>query len=92
MQNNQSTTQPSLLLVRLGLVLALLAAALGTQPVPVIQAAAIIVTTVDDEDNTNPAECSLREAITAANIDAPYGGCEAGYQADMITLPPVTTP
>jgi len=37
----------------------------------------IIVNTAVDEDNIGPA-CSLREAITAANINAAYGGCNAG--------------
>lgn len=37
----------------------------------------IIVNTADDENGTGP-NCSLREAITAANSNAPYGGCVAG--------------
>jgi CSLREA domain-containing protein len=37
-----------------------------------------IVNTTADEDGTNPAGCSLREAIIAANSNAPFGGCAAG--------------
>ncbi len=40
--------------------------------------ATITVTTVTDENNTNPSRCSLREAITAANTNAAFGGCAAG--------------
>jgi CSLREA domain-containing protein len=68
-----------------GLLLALTSLYVG--PIPVAYAATITVTTEDDEDNTDPAECSLREAITAANTDAAYGGCTAGNGADTITLP-----
>jgi CSLREA domain-containing protein len=49
-------------------------------------AAGITVNTTADENNTGAA-CSLREAITAANTDAAYGGCTAGSGADTITLP-----
>ena len=40
--------------------------------------ATITVTTTADENGTNPAACSLREAITAANTNAAFGGCSAG--------------
>ena len=49
-------------------------------------AAGITVNTFADEDGAG-ADCSLREAITAANTDAPYGGCPAGSGADTINLP-----
>ena len=68
-----------------GLHLALVSPHIG--PIPAVGAATIIVTTADDEDNTDPAECSLREAITAANTDTAYGGCTAGSGDDTITLP-----
>src|SRR4051794_6389475 len=32
--------------------------------------------------------CSLREAVDAANADAPVGGCPAGAGADRILLAP----
>ena len=38
----------------------------------------IYVNTFDDEDGTNPAKCSLREALKAAETHQPYGGCSAG--------------
>ena len=69
----------------LALLLALMSLYLG--PIPVARAATITVNTTDDELNTDPAECSLREAITAANTDTAYGGCTAGSGADTITLP-----
>jgi CSLREA domain-containing protein len=50
------------------------------------QAAAITVNTTTDEYNTGP-NCSLREAIQAANTDTAFGGCAAGSGADTITLP-----
>lgn len=34
----------------------------------------------------NDEHCSLREAVTAANTDAPFGGCPAGSGADTITF------
>ncbi|HEX8999786.1 MAG TPA: putative Ig domain-containing protein, partial [Blastocatellia bacterium] len=40
--------------------------------------ATITVTTAADENGTNPGGCSLREAIQAANLDSPVGGCPAG--------------
>jgi CSLREA domain-containing protein len=71
----------------IGLVLALLlAVALGVQPVPVAHAATITVNTTDDELN-NDGDCSLREAIQAANTDTAVSGCAAGNGADTITLP-----
>ena len=53
---------------------------------PVHANSTITVNTNIDENNVG-AGCSLREAITAANTDAAYGGCAAGSGADTITLP-----
>jgi len=66
--------------------LVLMLVLLGSVPIvtPVF-AAGITVNTVTDEDGTG-ANCSLREAITAANTDAAYGGCLAGSGSDTITL------
>ena len=50
------------------------------------QAAAIVVTTTQDELNSD-GDCSLREAITAANTDTAVDACPAGSGADTITLP-----
>jgi len=42
-------------------------------------------TTADEYDEG--ASCSLREAITAAQTNAAFGGCPAGFGSDTITLP-----
>ncbi len=57
---------------------------------PSSPAASITVTTFLDEyaDPGPGAGCSLREAITAANTDAAFGGCPAGsFETDIIDLP-----
>jgi len=72
--------------IRLVLVFMLLAVALRIQPVPVAHAATINVNTTDDELN-NDGDCSLREAIRAANTDAAVDACPAGCGADTINLP-----
>jgi CSLREA domain-containing protein len=48
-------------------------------------AAGIVVNTAADENDTG-SDCSLREAITAANTDSAYGGCPAGAGSDAITF------
>ena len=53
---------------------------------PVAWAAAITVSTTDDELNTD-GDCSLREAVAAANGDVATDACPAGNGADSITLP-----
>lgn len=55
-------------------------------PSPGAWAAAITVTATTD-DNTVNGNCTLREAIIAANTDAAVDGCAAGSGADVITLP-----
>jgi CSLREA domain-containing protein len=47
---------------------------------------AITVNTGEDQYDTDPAHCSLREAIQAANTDTAFGGCPAGSGADTITI------
>ncbi len=64
------------------LIVMLVAAAL---PVTAARAATITVNILTDE-NTNNLNCSLREAIIAANTDAAYRGCSAGAGSDTITL------
>ena len=49
-------------------------------------AATIVVDTRDDELNTD-GDCSLREAIQAANTDAAVDACLAGSSADTISVP-----
>lgn len=48
-------------------------------------AATITVNTTVDENGAG-ANCSLREAIQAANTDAAFGGCTAGAGADTINF------
>jgi CSLREA domain-containing protein len=45
----------------------------------------ITVTTFDDEVNSD-GDCSLREAVQAANTDSPVDACPAGQGADVILL------
>ena len=56
------------------------------QPAPV-HAAAITVDTFDD-DVVNNGNCTLREAVEAANSDTAVDDCAAGSGADTITLSP----
>ncbi|MBK8902909.1 MAG: CSLREA domain-containing protein [Anaerolineaceae bacterium] len=76
----------------LGLLLFLLVVGgLGVTAVltPLVHADTITVTTTDDEVN-NDGDCSLREAVLAANGDTAVDNCSAGSGADVITLPPGT--
>lgn len=65
----------------------LLVVAIGLLAVPAAGAATINVSTTADEYGENPAACSLREAISSANNDVPFGGCAAGFGPDTIALP-----
>jgi CSLREA domain-containing protein len=49
-------------------------------------AATITVNTPADEDGAG-GNCSLREAVQAANTDAAFGGCTAGSGPDTIAVP-----
>jgi CSLREA domain-containing protein len=60
--------------------------ALSVAPVPVAHAATITVTTTADELNSD-GDCSLREAIQAANTDTAIDACTAGSAADTIVVP-----
>jgi CSLREA domain-containing protein len=70
------------------LVLIALAGYLGfsTLAVRTALAGTITVDTIDDELNTD-GDCSLREAIVAANTDTAVDACPAGNGADIINLP-----
>lgn len=57
-----------------------------TFPTDVSATSIITVTTTDDELNTD-GDCSLREAIQAANTDSAVDACPAGTGADTITVP-----
>ena len=67
----------------------ILAAAIGLAGGPlatgVAVAATIPVTTLSDVDVAD-GNCSLREAIVAANLDGTYHGCPAGAGEDQITF------
>ncbi|MCA1899789.1 MAG: CSLREA domain-containing protein, partial [Chloroflexi bacterium] len=66
---------------------AILIAALALAALPVTPArAATITVNVTTDENTNNGNCSLREAIVAANTNAAYNGCPAGAGADTIVL------
>jgi CSLREA domain-containing protein len=52
----------------------------------VVQATTITVNTVNDELNSD-GDCSLREAIRAANSDTAVDGCLAGQGHDVIHVP-----
>src|SRR5690554_4855169 len=53
---------------------------------PAARAGAISVTTTDDELN-NDGDCSLREAIVAANRDTDVDACTPGGGKDLIIVP-----
>ncbi|MBL8045774.1 MAG: CSLREA domain-containing protein [Anaerolineales bacterium] len=73
-------------LARLGLAVAVLAGWLWAAPTQIARAATITVTTTEDENNTD-GDCSLREAIRAANTDTTVDACPAGSGTDTIELP-----
>jgi CSLREA domain-containing protein len=66
-------------------VVALLVAAQGIVPQRPVHAAVIAVNTAGDEDNAD-GDCSLREAIYAANNDVVRDACIAGSGDDVIDL------
>lgn len=51
---------------------------------PNICAATITVTTAANQTGGGPTDCSLNEAIRAANTDAAFGGCPAGDPAPTV--------
>jgi CSLREA domain-containing protein len=55
-------------------------------PMPARAGTTLNVNTTVDELNSN-GNCSLREAVRAANLDMPVDGCSAGDGADTILLP-----
>ncbi|HEX6385972.1 MAG TPA: CSLREA domain-containing protein [Anaerolineae bacterium] len=74
---------PFLLLLLIG---SLIATAVLT---PTARANTIDVTTSDDEVNSD-GDCSLREAVIAANTDTAVDACTAGAGDDIISVPPGT--
>lgn len=78
----------SLTAIRLLILAAHLAAATNGLPARTLlgESATIPVTTSQDELNTD-GDCSLREALVAANTNSPVDACPAGLGADEILLP-----
>jgi CSLREA domain-containing protein len=77
-------------LFELFLILLLVLGLVGTAVlIPVVHAGSMDVNTTDDENNSD-GDCSLREAIIAANTDTAVDACTAGNGDDIITLPPGT--
>ncbi len=73
--------------VRLSLAAALITGVVvALRPVPIARAATISVNTTTDEYNSD-GDCSLREAIVAANTDAAVDACPTGSGADTIVIP-----
>ena len=73
--------------VRLSLAAALIAGVvLVFHSTPIVRAATITVTTTTDDVAVN-GNCTLREAIIAANLDHAEDACPAGNGADTIVLP-----
>lgn len=63
----------------------ILGVGLALKPGQIAHAATITVNTTTDENNTD-GDCSLREAIIAANTDTAVDACPAGSGADTIVL------
>ncbi|MEX0800813.1 MAG: choice-of-anchor Q domain-containing protein [Dehalococcoidia bacterium] len=68
------------------LAVAVLTAFAGLRLATPAHAADIAVNTTDDENNVD-GDCSLREAVEAANTDAAVDACTAGAGADTIAVP-----
>jgi CSLREA domain-containing protein len=85
---NGNCSQPSVFFhsaVRILAAILLLGSGMFSQPAAAL-ATTIAVTTTNDEIVTN-GNCSLREAIRAANTDTKVDACPAGSGIDGITLP-----
>jgi CSLREA domain-containing protein len=91
MQQERALKGPGLssTVVGLGLALALLGLASWPLPTHAGPATTITVNTTADELNSD-GDCSLREAIQAANTDAAVDACPAGSGADTITFEAAT--
>ena len=63
------------------------AVTLSTLVLAVASAGAETIIVTSDSGGTGGPDCTLRDAVTAANTDLPTGGCSAGSGADTIELP-----
>ena len=70
--------------VGVALVVTLFALGLGTQPA---RGSSIIAVDSTDDSTDTDGNCTLREAVIAANTDSAVDGCPAGSGTDTITLP-----
>lgn len=61
---------------------------LATGAAPLADAAFITVDAFDDADDAANGDCTLREAVAAANTDTAVDGCAAGSGADVIIFDP----
>ncbi len=69
-----------------------LSGAAATGPAsPAVAGTTITITTTADELNTD-GDCSLREAVAAANYDVAVDGCPAGNGGDVVDIPAGTYP
>jgi CSLREA domain-containing protein/uncharacterized repeat protein (TIGR01451 family) len=81
-------TRRPLVILTLGLAMFLACARLlGGAPLPAARAADITTINSTADDLTDNGNCTLREAIQAANTDAAVDVCAAGSGADAIVLP-----
>src|SRR5687767_1162009 len=87
--NPHPASHPHGFVLHVRLLTAFLVAVVSMLSLPVAYAATITVTTTTDELNSD-GDCSLREAIRAANLDRGVDACPAGTATDTITLPPGT--
>ena len=66
---------------------ALLAVAFAAWAVPAHAATITVDSTADDYDQGPNGNCTLREAVIAANTDTAVDACSGGQEADTIVLP-----
>ena len=85
-KNQQNVTHSARFLGFRKTALALVLSQILVLSAPAALAATITVDTASGGAN-DPNQCTLRDAITAANTDAATGGCSAGAGADTIILP-----
>lgn len=59
----------------------------ANEAMPTVQVGVSITVTTSEDELNSDGDCSLREAIASANIDAGFDACVAGFGEDTITLP-----
>jgi CSLREA domain-containing protein len=81
------TSSPIHYLLGLSLIVIATTLLMTLTPLAQVRETAIVVNTLEDELNDGGGDCSLREAIEAANTDSSVDGCPAGDGDDAILLP-----